>query len=507
VTLIVPKKDQVVAVEKFRDVDGCLVGDEMGVGKTVTAVARDLQLRKDHPTLAKAPTLIICEKIGLDVWLYHLRAMGVLEGEILVIDPKNREPFVRAVSNVRDDLFEGRSAYPRNGDARTDYTYYIMHYDAIRLIAETLLEEPHPIRWFHVIADEVHYIKSPKTQRTKLFKKIKCHYKTGLTGTPADDKPMDFWSPLNWINPKKYRSYWRFYDDYMEFEEKIRHQRILVGGRWQLRKTGYREVIGVRNIEKLHADIEPIYIRRRLLDVEPDMPELIPVRPITMVDLTSTQRRVYDQMAKKSIARIQDMWDDDFVIVGDIPPVVSLRLRQMALATVRADLGEDVLGEDEPRFILSAPSPKLDALMEIISWHEELPFVVFTWFRGMADLIEAECRKQGISVGKIHGGVTSNRTDIVARFQEGKDRVFVGTIAAAGKTITLTRAHHVIFTDRSPNPNRNQQAEARLWRRTQKNTVRVYDIQARNTVDQINWEKIQTKAQLIHAIQNPGVYA
>ena len=495
--LITPKTDQLVAVEKFRKVDACLIGDEMGVGKTVTAIERDFVLRRDHPTLGRAPTLIICERIGLDVWLYHLKAMGVMEGEILVIDPKNRAQFVRALETLREDLF--RKYEP-------EYSYYIMHYDAIRLMPE-LLARPHPIRWFHIIADECHYIKNPKAMRTKLFKKILCHYKTALTGTPADDKPMDFWSPLNWLYPRLFRSYWAFYDNYMEYEEKFRHQRIRVNGRWTLKKTGYREVVGVKNTHLLHKEIAPFYIRRMLIEVEPDMPELIAVEPPIMVDLLPAQRRAYDQMAKKSIARIQDTFDDDFVIVGDIPPIVSLRLRQMALATIKADLGEDAEGEDEPRFILDTPSPKLDALMDMVAEHEELSFVVFTWFRGMADLIEAACREQGITVGKIHGGVTSNRTDIVARFQEGKDRVFVGTIAAAGKTITLTRAHHVIFTDRSPNPNRNTQAERRTWRRTQRNAVRVYQIQARNTVDQINWEKIKTKAQLIHAIQNPGSYA
>jgi len=494
--LILPKKDQLVAVEKFRDKEGCLIGDEMGVGKTVTAIERDRQLREDHRYLAKAPTLIVCEKIGLDVWLYHLEAMGVMRGEILVIDPKDRAQFVRALEALREDLFAKIGG---------EYTYYIMHYDALRLVEDVMLKKPHPIRWFHIIADEVHYIKNPKAQRTKTFKKILTHYKTGCTGTPADDKPTDFWSPLNWLYPRLFRSYWKFYDDYMEYEEKYRHQRVRVGGRWVVKKTGYREVVGVQNIDRLHKEIAPFYIRRLLTEVEPDMPEVIHVQPPIMVDLLPAQRRAYDQMKTKSIARIQDMDDDSFIMVGDIPPIVSLRLRQMTLATVKADLG-DIEAEDEPRFIFDNPSPKLDALMNVATNNDDVAFIVWTWFRGMADLIEAGCREHGISVGKIHGGVTSNRSDIVQRFQDGKDRVFVGTIAAAGKTITLTRAHHVIFTDRSPNPNRNAQAIARAWRRTQRNAVRVYDIQARNTVDQINWEKIQTKAQLIHAIQNPGAY-
>ena len=138
-----------------------------------------------------------------------------------------------------------------------------------------------------------------------------------------------------------------------------------------------------------------------------------------------------------------------------------------------------------------------------ISRHEEEPFVIFTQFRGMADLIEEECRTANISVVKIHGGVTSHRNELVRRFQDGEARIFVGTIAAAGKTITLTRAHHAIFTDLSWNPHRNDQAAARLWRRTQRNAVRIYTIQTRNSIDQIRLMKINTKAELVAAISNP----
>ena len=498
--LIVPKKDQVVAVEKFKGIPACLIGDEMGVGKTVTAIARDFQLREDHPLLAKAPTLIVCTKIGLDVWEWHLKRMGVMEGEILVIDPKNREKFVAALILLREDLFHKLGS---------EYTYYIMHYDAIRLLAPSLLARPHPIRWFHIIADEAHYIKNPKSMRTKNFKKILTHFKSAVTGTPADDKPADFWSLLHWLYPRdpRFRSMWRFQDKYLEWEEKVRHewQTLPSGRKRMVGKTGYREITGVKNIDDLHRQIDPFYIRRTLLEVEPDMPERIPVEPPIMVDMTPAQRRAYDQMRKKSLARIQDTEGDDYIIIGAVAPSMHMRLQQMSLATLKAEL--DVEGADAPEFILSKPSPKLDALMEMLEDHEDEPFVVFTWFRGMADLIEAECRDKGISVVKIHGGVTSHRGELVRQFQDGEVRVFVGTIASVGESITLTRAHHAIFTDLSHNPNDNKQAERRLWRRTQKNAVRIYRIEARDSIDQVQWEKIQTKAQLLDAIENPGSYS
>jgi SNF2 family DNA or RNA helicase len=254
-----------------------------------------------------------------------------------------------------------------------------------------------------------------------------------------------------------------------------------------------------------------------MTDIVTDMPEKTQVRPPILVDLTPKQRKAYQQMMQKSMARVGDK-DANWVIMAGSSGAVITRLQQMALASLDPvwDVGdedydneEDQEGWDAPRIVLSKPSPKLDALMDFITTHEDEPFIVFTWFRGMADLVEEECQQQGISVVKMHGGVTSHkkRTQMVKDFQSGKARVFVGTIAVAGKIITLDRAHHVIFTDRSWKPNDNIQAEDRAWRRNQKWPVRIYEIQARGTVDQIRWEKIQSKEELLDAVNNPERYA
>lgn len=505
--MIEAKDDQVFAVEKFRKVTGAFIGDSMGTGKTVTAIARDFQLRKDYPEHEDGPTLIVTEKLGLDVWDYHLREMGVDEKQILIINPKNRSAFEAELKFLREVLFRKYTS-PR-------YRYYIMHYDVIRWIKDSLLATPHPITWFHIIADEFHLIKNPKAQRTKLFKKIKGHYKTGCTGNPADDKPYDIWSLLNWLYPRKYRSYWNFYNAYVESEEKVRHDFYVDGhGRRRMKLTGYREMTGIKNIDQLLKEIEPFYIRRLLTDIVKDMPEKIPVRPPILVDLTPKQRKAYEQMAKKSMARIGER-GSEFVMMAAANVAVHTRLRQMALATVtpvwNVEDEENITDEewDSPEIILEKPSPKLDALMNFITTHEDEPFVIFTWFRGMADLVEEECQQQGITVVKMHGGITSHkkRTQMVEDFQAGRARIFVGTISVAGKIITLDRAHHVIFTDLSWRPNDNRQAEDRTWRRNQRNAVRIYEIQARNTIDQVRWEKIQTKEEMIDAINNPRKYA
>jgi len=545
--LMRPLPDQVVAIDKLRKVKSRLVGDSMGVGKTVTGIGLDLAMREDDPSVADLPTLIVSEKIGIDVWVYHLRAMGIPEEDIVAIDPADRAEFMAALEHEKN-YQAGRTEKPPRG------VYYVMHYDIIMKPTMNVLWErrtrtgkKHHIQWAHVIADEVHLIKNRKALKTLALKKINAFYKTGLSGTPADDKPWDIWSILHWLYPRKYRSYWTFYekhvqwvaaseyDDWLDWEaaggdydsfraeqtrlllEEEKKQFEKTGKRVKARPSGFRQAIGVQNIPEFHRNIGPFYIRRTLLQINPDMPPKIHVEPPIIVPMTPRQRKEYERMRDKSIALLGGDDDSAFQLLAPATIAVWTRLQQMALATLipewddsYLDAGEDDADEfDMPKIVLAKPSPKLDAVMNLVTTHEDEPFVVFSQFRGMVDLVEEECQRLKISCVKIHGGVTSKdiRTQRVEQFQDGRARVFVGTIGAAGKTITLTRSHHAIFTDRSWNPSKNAQAEDRLWRRMQKNAVRVWQIQSADSIDQVRFEKIRKKAEMIDALllnKGPG---
>lgn len=513
--LMKPLPDQVVAIEKLRKVNFRLCGDSMGVGKTVTGIGLDMAMREDDPA-ATGPTLIICEKIGLDVWDYHLKAMGIKPSKILLIDPTDRTIFGNEVRKWIAYLGGRRATRPQ-------HLYYVMHWDALIRVPDITDKK---MTWAHVIADEVHLAKNRKALRTIELKRIVALYKTGLSGTPADDKPWDIWSILHWLYPKQYRSYWRFYENhvlYVSSGEVTKYNRWIKNGgdyegfreKYPKAGPGYRVAVGVKNIPELHRNIRPFYIRRTLREVAPDMPEKIIVQPPIIVPMGKQQRKEYEQMRDKAIALIGGSEDrEGFQLLAPAVVAVLTRLQQMALATLSPEwelsdnewVGDEYETEwDMPKIVLAKPSPKLDAVMNLITTHEEEPFVVFSQFRGMADLVEEECQRLKIPVVKIHGAVTSKdeRTRLVQEFQDGKARVFAGTIAAAGKTITLTRANHVIFTDLSWNPSKNEQAEDRLWRRTQRNTVRVHHIQSEDSIDQVRYDRITQKADWIKALLNP----
>ena len=502
--MINPGKHQTEVVEKFIGLPYNLIGDSMGVGKTLSAILLDMAEREivwaEHDNAhCHFRTLIICTKGGLSVWKWHLEDQGVPSERILVIDPRNRVDFA-------SELDAGA----------LNYDYYILHYHALPLIPffEKVQIGRNALVWDHIICDEAHYLKGRKTQRTRLVKRQKGKKKTAISGTPADDKPLDIWSVLNWLDKKKYSSYWRFYNEYIKYEEKWNHN----AGR------GYRQILGTKNMNKYHKEISPFYIRRTLPEVRGSMPPKTHSK--IWVDLSDRQLKDYEQMKRFQTAEL-GVNDEELTVLWQI--AVYQRLQQMTLGTV-IDLdwaeyerfwakwhpireearsrGEDaVLPKTQPtgpKLVLGDPSPKLDAAMEKIeeALDADESIVIMTQYKEVVRMMGERCKKAKIPTSMYHGGITSQsrRDAAVADFQSGKTSVFVGTIGAAGTSITLTAARTLLFTDRHWNPSVNRQAEDRIWRFDTKDPCQIIDICARNTIDDDKLAQILLKGKRVDAI-------
>ena len=274
--MITPGRHQEQVVEKFIGMPWRLIGDSMGVGKTLSGVLLDLAERRESKD-GHFRTLILCTKSGLDVWRWHLVDQGVPDGRILVIDPMDRT------------VFAGELAWGAH-----NFDYYVMHYHALELLSffEKVQIGRNALVWDHIILDEAQFIKNRNAKRTKIIKRQKARYRTLVSGTPADDKPQDIWSLLNFGDKKKYSSYWRFVDKYVSYTEEWNNN----AGR------GYRKLGGPKNVEEFHREIYPHYIRRTLPEVRGSMPPKTHNR--MWVDLTDRQRKDYEDMKQFQLARI-----------------------------------------------------------------------------------------------------------------------------------------------------------------------------------------------------------
>jgi len=435
-------------VDYLADQNSALIANDMGTGKTFEAIARDLEMRDGQPgaTLVIAPLQAV-----YDVWLPHYRELTSLK--VVAVDPKQRDKTWAYWCAIAGDV-------------------YLVHWQALRLMPQL-----HEGIWLHVIADEVHYAKNRKAQQTRALKAIKnVAIKTAMSGTPVINRPDELWSILNWLWPKRYTSYWKFFNRY------VMTNNLYVRGRT------VRQVIGPQNLDQLHTEIKPFFVRRRKEDVLPDLPEKYYTPH--HVDLLPVQRRAYDLMRKEMIAWIGSQEEE--VLPAPVVIAQLTRLQQFAVAFAEYD--------ETGRVRLTEPSSKLDALMEVLSETEE-PVVVFSRFKQLVNLAGDRLRAADIT----HVTLTSDtpqqdRRTVVSRFQNGEVRVFIGSIGAGGVSITLTRSSTVVFLDRDWSPALNTQAEDRLHRYGQENAVQVIDIIARRTVDQGKAQMLETKKSWIRQI-------
>jgi SNF2 family DNA or RNA helicase len=439
-------------------IKGRLIGDEPGIGKTIEALGIDKRLRQHFK--GHRITLIIAPRSTHEKpWADTIRRY--LGKPSMIIDRKNRAPFINAILSG-------------------DYEYYICHYDAMRLI----IKQIQGVQFMHVIADECQEIKNPTAQRTRAVKKLKTLSKTAMSGTPADNKPEDLWSVLNWLYPGKFSSREAFIREFCEQVEGTGRTGIVYHSTDGVRKKRLpsgaiafgpdgRPLPDPEVMAKLHAQMSMFFRRRRKKDVLKDLPDkyFSEVR----IDLHPEQRRVYDELRRDMLTWIGEHKDEALSVAIVVAQLV--RLQQAALAYLE--------WSPEGKVRLREPSAKLDELEHMLAAGEiNLPLVAFSQSKSMIRLTGERLSKAGLRIAEFHGDVPDMlRQSRIDDFQAGKYDVFAATIRSGGVGITLTASSTEVFFDRDWSPAKNLQAEDRCHRDGQKNAVQVIDFFARDTVD------------------------
>jgi SNF2 family DNA or RNA helicase len=444
----------------------------MGTGKTTAGVERDrrIRLHKRPSTPSALPqgpvmTLVVAGKATHDHWAEEIHDRFITARIFQV--QEDRDAFLL-------QLKTGVSGF------------YLLNWELLRLPTPNTSRknwagnELYPVltrtRFLHVVADEVHHAQNRKSQQAKVLKKIKTEFKTGMTGTLIINQPPGAWSVFNWLRPKEFTSYWRFYDRYSNWIPAMRSNAGATS-------VQYRTYLGPKNTEELRGRIQPFTVLRRKADVLTELPDRY--YTTMRVDLAPRQRKAYDSMRRDMVAWIGP--DDQTPLVATSTVAKLQRLQQFAIAHAEIDPRGSV--------VLSEPSAKIDALEELIRENPDEQFVVFSQFRGAVYLAAARLSNADIPCSVFTGDTPSDgRRAALDQFIHGSNRIFLATIGAGGEGIDgLQCAWNVVFLDRSWSPAENDQAESRLHRAGQAEAVQVIDIVARNTVDQGKDTKLELK--------------
>ncbi len=452
-----------------------LLADEMGTGKTPQTV-RALQLLAAVGE-SVFPALVVCPASVKRVWATEFTkwAPGV-RVEVPRSGTSAAETAIAGVRNGSTDVlvlnYESLPNVSRLAPYGSVRLEGCVNCDPLSKRAPARCQKErkvaNEVAWRTVIADEAHRIKEPKTQTTRALWSLGdgAEFRFALTGSPLANTPEDLWSVMRFVSPAEYARKTAFVDRYVLTEPNI----------W----SGYPDAIGFRADARAELDkfFLPRFIRRPKAAVLPDLPPKTYMR--RDVDLTGKQAKVYDDMRRALVARL-----DAGTIYAQNPLMELLRLRQFASAYGEAD------GVGGMR--LSEPSSKLDALEEVLDELGSKQAVVFAESRQLIDLAAARLAS---GVARITGEVPEEeRATNLAAFQAGDVRILLCTIGAGGVGLDMSAADTAIFLQRSFNAVLNTQAEDRIHRIGQESdNVTIVDLVTANTVEDHVLEALATKA-------------
>lgn len=378
--------------------------DEMGLGKTVQA----LMLLKHYG----GRSLVICPS--------YLTLNWVREGALWGV----------SLTRVR----RGKDAIPEGN--------VVMSYDlAARRVSELG-------KFRVVVLDESHYLKSPKTKRTKRLKPLvlRTPHAFLLSGTPAANRPVELYSQVSMVQPQCWGTYTQFVHRYCG----AKHSPL-----------GFVDVSGATRKAELSFRLKQVCMVRRLKrDVLTDLPP-------------KTRARVNLECAGSAEIRAgRARWS----AINALEETVELVLERQRLVS---------------ELFRATCHAKLECVRRYL---EDLPpnVIVFAYHQAMLDLIEAT-----VECVRIDGGTPmEERQGLLDRFVSGEVPYAALSIKAAGTGLTITSCSTVVFAELYFVPGDLLQAEDRTHRIGQTLPVDVRYLCAENTLDDHVWRMVQRKLRV-----------
>lgn len=464
---------------------GACLADDMGLGKTIQLLAmlaheRTVAMRAAIPSESGAPgrpnpTLLVVPMSVVANWVHEARRFTP-SLNVLIHHGVGR--------STGDKLVADASA-----SDMVITTYALAHRDR-----ETLSQ----VSWARVVLDEAQNIKNPSAKQTRAIHSIPAPRRIALTGTPLENRLIELWSIMDFLNPSylgpasEFRT--RFAIPIERYHDKLR------GG-------------------QLRGLVQPFVLRRLKTDptVITDLPEKVESKEYCY--LTPEQASLYQTCVSDMLTaaeRAEGIQRRGVVLAGLI------KLKQICNHPSHF-LKE--FGPDGNAATVTNVSPArsgkcariIEMLQEVVAAGDKA--LVFTQFRQMGHLLAGMLRQAlDRDVLFLHGGSpAAQRQQMIAEFQGDRANagrfagrtaqatpVLILSLKAGGVGLNLTAANHVFHFDRWWNPAVESQATDRAYRIGQTRTVQVHKFVVSGTLEERIDQMIQEKTELADQIIGHG---
>lgn len=400
----------------------------------------EMGLGKTIQTIVALQLLFRRGRIGSVLILCKRSLLGTWEKELHKWAPELYVTKVRGTREEREWLWSAPASVHLT-------TYDTLRQDIDRKLA---IEDEFDV----AVLDEVQEIKNPATHKSRAVREIEARYKWGLSGTPLENKIEDVEAIFSYLEPSLFRSS-------------------------NVHKSPTYDHSQGLSVATVKRKIAPYFLRRRLKDVMSDLPEKV-VNEIWL-DLTDGQRASYDDAysrARERLSRPGATRVHAFSLLSQLKQICNMdpKTGESCKLEYLADELESIVENDRKALVFSH-FPKV-TLSKLTS-----PLAQFA---------------PALFDGTLND---RQRDELISRFQDGEEpKVLLMSVQAGGVGLTLTRANHVFHFDHWWNPAVARQAEGRAHRIGQEETVFVFDIYTRETIEERIHALLGEKQQLFDEV-------
>ena len=419
-----------------------LLADEMGLGKTVQTLSYVATEKQTFPLLVIAPL------VTLHNWNREIEKF---------LKKKSRN------GRINDSLSPSVTLI-RTGKSKelpkTDI--YVINYELLFKRFDDLSK----VGIKTIVCDEVHNLRSKTTQKYKSVKKLAAlhsvKYRIGLSGTPIYNRGSEIWPIIDILKPGLLGSFKEFCEYFCYVNEKGKAI-VLENKRTSLRNELQKHVM----------------LRRKKSDVLKELKDKVRYKEVIASD-TDYYLDELDKIWKK-LEEEQKVAETEFSKSASYHRAIQSERQIAGVAKL-------------PHVINFVKN-----IMEI-----EESVVVFCHHKVIHKLLH-ESLQEFSPVSIIGGQSDATRQDQIDKFQKGESKLMIAGIRAGNVGINLTRAKYVIFAELDWSPAIHRQAEDRLHRIGQKNTVFAYYLIGKGTLDDHVANILVDKSYEIDAIMDDTV--
>jgi len=416
-----------------------LLADDMGLGKTVQTLAYIASEKQSLPALIVAPL------VTLTNWQREIERFM-----------KKKSKNGRIVENDVPTITSIRSG-KRNEIPYSDF--YLINYELLHKRQDDLAK----LKIRTLVCDEVQHLRSKTTQKYKAVKTLasvkSMKYRVGLSGTPIYNHGSEIWPIVDILKPGLLGNFKEFCE-YFCYQDEKGKAIVVPNKRDSLRYVLQRDVM----------------LRRKKADVLKELKDKVRYKETIDADETYYKNELNKIWSK--LEEEQKNAETEFN---------KLASYQRAIQSERQAAGVAKLHH------------VTDFVKNIMEIEESV--VVFCHHKYIHKLLHESL--QEFKPSSIIGGQNDKvRQENIDRFQNGDTKLMVAGLRAGSMGINLTRAKYVIFAELDWSPAIHRQAEDRLHRIGQKNTVFAYYLIGKRTLDEHVANILVDKSYEIDAIMD-----